>query len=66
MSTVLISQPPSPVWKIPFTQWAVIALAGAAVIASFYPGLRFMVSNWNQVPEYSYGYFIPVISVFLN
>jgi len=65
MSTVLISQPPSPVWKIPFTQWAVIALAGAAVIASFYPGLRFMVSNWNQVPEYSYGYFIPVISVFL-
>ena len=37
----------------------------AALIAAFFPGLEFMVSNWEQVEEYSYGYFIPAISAFL-
>ena len=53
------------VWKITPAQWALIALAGAAGIAAFLPGLRFMVQNWEQVEEYSYGYFIPLISAFL-
>lgn len=65
MSTTLISQQPAPVWRVPPTQWIAVVLAGIAVIAAFYPGLRFMVSTWDQVEEYSYGYFIPVITVFL-
>ncbi len=65
MSTALISQTPDPVWKVPLAQWLVAATSGAAVIAAFYPGLRFMVNSWQQVEEYSYGYFIPLISAFL-
>ncbi|MBC7956418.1 MAG: VPLPA-CTERM-specific exosortase XrtD [Cytophagales bacterium] len=65
MSTVLISQHPAPVWRIPLAHWVALAFAGAAVIAAFYPGLRFMVATWDQVEEYSYGYFIPVIAAFL-
>jgi exosortase D (VPLPA-CTERM-specific) len=65
MSTVSIPQQPSAVWKIPVAQWLFIVLASVATIAAFYPGLRFMVSQWSQVEEYSYGYFIPVISAFL-
>ncbi|MBY0468980.1 MAG: VPLPA-CTERM-specific exosortase XrtD [Burkholderiaceae bacterium] len=38
---------------------------GAALIAAFLPGLHFMVANWASVEEYSYGYFIPLISGFL-
>jgi len=65
MSTALISQQPAPVWRIPLAHWLMLALASAAMIAAFYPGLRFMVAVWDQVEEYSYGYFIPVISAFL-
>lgn len=65
MSSALISQPPAPVWRVPLAHWVLLALAGVAVIAAFYPGLRFMVATWDQVEEYSYGYFIPVITAFL-
>ena len=60
-----LSPPHVHVWKITPAQWALVALAGAAGIAAFLPGLRFMVQNWEQVEEYSYGYFIPLISAFL-
>lgn len=56
---------PAPVWQVPKAQWIVVALVGAALIAAFLPGLRFMVANWSAVEEYSYGYFIPLISGFL-
>src|SRR5262245_43810444 len=65
MSTALLSQQPATVWKVPLKQWLVAALACAALLATFHSGLRFMVATWNQVEEYSYGYFIPLISVFL-
>lgn len=59
------SQPPPVIWKLPLAQWLVLALSGVAVVWAFLPGLRFMVANWELVEEYSYGYFIPLISVFL-
>lgn len=65
MTTVLVSQHNPAVWKIPVAQWLVIGFAAAAAILAFFPGLRFMVATWDQVEEYSYGYFIPVISAFL-
>lgn len=60
----LLASPPL-VWRLPPLQWALLALAVVAAVAAFLPGLRFMVANWEQVEEYSYGYFIPVISAFL-
>ena len=55
----------APVWQVPKAQWIVVALVGTALVAAFLPGLRFMVDNWAAVEEYSYGYFIPLISAFL-
>lgn len=52
-------------WLVPKAQWVVVALVGLALITAFLPGLRFMVANWAAVEEYSYGYFIPLISGFL-
>lgn len=65
MSISLVSQQHAPVWKFAWPQWLVVVFAGAAGIAAFHSGLRFMVATWDQVEEYSYGYFIPVISAFL-
>lgn len=55
----------APVWLVPRAQWVVVTLVGLALIGAFLPGLRFMVANWAVVEEYSYGYFIPLISGFL-
>ena len=63
--TSMSSEPPTTAWRMTPLQWFVATLAAAAVIAAFLPGLRVMVSTWEQVEEYSYGYFIPVISAFL-
>ncbi|HSV72112.1 MAG TPA: VPLPA-CTERM-specific exosortase XrtD [Methylibium sp.] len=65
MSSPALLPSPSPVWRLPPAQWALLALAVAAAVAVFLPGLRFMVANWEQVEEYSYGYFIPVIAALL-
>ena len=65
MSTASIPLRGVSVWKMMPAQWVVLVMAAMAVVATFYSGLRFMVANWEQVPEYSYGYFIPVISAFL-
>ena len=56
---------PAPVWKDSITQRVGVAIAVVAAIAVFYPALRFMVATWDQVEEYSYGYFIPFIAAFL-
>jgi exosortase D (VPLPA-CTERM-specific) len=46
-------------------QWIVLILSGAALATAFLSSLSFMVQTWDQVPEFSYGYFIPAISAFL-
>ncbi len=66
MSTLLdASAPPLRIWKTGPAHWLVIALCAAATLVAFYPALSFMVATWSAVEEYSYGYFIPVISAFL-
>ena len=64
-SATLNSPALAPVWRVPTAQWIIVGAVGLALIVVFLPGLRFMVSNWEQVEEYSYGYFIPLISAFL-
>ena len=65
MSTLLASQPPAAAWKSSPLQWLALALAAAALGLAFYPALEFMVATWAAVEEYSYGYFIPLITAFL-
>jgi exosortase D (VPLPA-CTERM-specific) len=57
--------PSAAVWKMMPAQWVVLVMAAAALIATYWSGLVFMVAHWEQVPEYGYGWFIPVISAFL-
>ena len=65
MSTGIVSQPPAAVWKIPRVQWALVVLAGAAIVGAFLPAVNLLFETWGTVEEYSYGYFIPLISAFL-
>jgi len=65
MSTTSLPQSPSSFWKMMPALWVVLALAVVGLTSAFVDGLRFMVATWEQVPEFSYGYFIPFISVFL-
>ena len=60
-----LSASPVAVWKFTPQQWLLIALGAAAAISAFFPGLRFMVSNWEMLEEYSYGYLIPPVFAFL-
>jgi exosortase D (VPLPA-CTERM-specific) len=64
MSTLLNALPVR-AWKIPVALWMVLAFVAAATVVAFYPGLAFMLQNWEEVEEYSYGYLIPVIVAFL-
>ena len=65
MPTSLVAPLPAPVWKSGPLHWSMLALAGAALLLFYWPALDFMVATWHQVEEYSYGYFIPVITAFL-
>ena len=65
MTTLLAVQPPPPLWKSSSLQWALLVAAAVALVLSYLPALRFMVATWQQVEEYSYGWFVPVITAFL-
>jgi len=41
------------------------ALSVLLTVAAFFPALRFMMSTWGQVEEYSYGYFVPLVTAYL-
>ena len=56
---------PVPVWKETPLHWLLLVLGLAAAIAAFLPGVTFMVSRWEALEEYSYGYLIPAVSAFL-
>jgi len=65
MSSPLAASLPPNVWKSSPLQWSALVLAAAALVLWHYPALQFMVATWQQVEEYSYGWFIPAISAFL-
>jgi exosortase D (VPLPA-CTERM-specific) len=65
MSPASLPENAAAVWKMTVGQWLLLAVAAVVTLAAYSPSLRFMVANWEQVPEYSYGYFIPLISAFL-
>ena len=65
MTTLLAARPPLHLWKSSPAQWGLLALALGALVVYFYPALVFMVATWRLVEEYSYGWFVPVITAFL-
>lgn len=65
MSSTLAAPGPQLSWKSGPPHWVALALAFAALVVWHYPALEFMVATWQQVEEYSYGWFVPLISAFL-
>ena len=65
MSIQPSAQSQSLLWRTGLAQWTLIVLSALACVATFYPGLQFMVQTWGTVEEYSYGYFMPLVSAFL-
>ena len=64
MNTLHVPVTPA-VWRSGIGHWAAVLLGSAALVAAFHEPLRFTVASWQQVEEYSYGWFIPAISAFL-
>ena len=52
-------------WKSPVHLWLILLLAAAAGIFIFYDGLKYMVSYWSNREEYSHGFLIPLITIYL-
>ena len=65
MSSTLAAPGPLLSWKSGPPHWAALVAAAVALVVWHYPALEFMVATWQQVEEYSYGWFIPLISAFL-
>lgn len=52
-------------WREPVAIWAALAVAAVLLYAAFSLGLGHMVRVWNEYEEYSFGYLVPLITLFL-
>lgn len=50
--------------NIPYINWLLFFLSLALLVFAFYDGLQFMVKMW-ETDEYSHGYLIPMVALFL-
>jgi exosortase D (VPLPA-CTERM-specific) len=64
MSTEIAGESPT-VLKETRWIWATLSILAALLFFTFYEGLRQLVSIWGSREEYSYGYLIPVVTLFL-
>ena len=64
MSTGIAGTSPT-VWKETRWIWATLLALAALLLFTFYEGIHQLVSIWDSREEYSYGYLIPVITLFL-
>jgi exosortase D (VPLPA-CTERM-specific) len=53
------------VWKTTARIWLLLLLMAPLLGIAFYVGIREMVIAWNTSDEFSYGYLIPFITIFL-
>lgn len=61
-----LENPPYPVlWRLPEKAWPKLAALAALVVFLFYDSWGRVVVNWYTTEEYSHGFFIPVIALFL-
>lgn len=59
------SQDSNFIWKSPLWFWVIFSLLGLALGVASYDGLKAMVKYWEIREEYSHGYIIPFIAIFL-
>ena len=52
-------------WNLTGLLWGLLATTAIALTYAFWEGIRNMVTIWNSSEEYGYGYFIPVITIYL-
>jgi exosortase D (VPLPA-CTERM-specific) len=52
-------------WKMSPKAWAIAVVVSIATGAIFYDGIELMVSWWSTREEYSHGFLIPLITVYL-
>src|SRR5438034_5981799 len=52
-------------WRVPATAWALILAAVILACALALDGLKPMVMTWISAEEYGYGFFIPIVILFL-
>jgi len=60
-----VSENERTVWVTTPKMWLFMLLAAALLGVIFYAGIREMVIVWNTSEEFSYGYMIPFITLFL-
>lgn len=53
------------IWKFPLSFWASVVAVCLIMGFVFYDGLEWMVMTWGRKEEYSHGFMIPVIALFL-
>ena len=63
MSTIIASN--NPAWRATPLVWLALGLTAMMVGVVFHEGLKEMVRVWETKEEYSYGYLIPFIALFL-
>jgi exosortase D (VPLPA-CTERM-specific) len=52
-------------WRTSALGWALILITALAIAFLFFDGLELMVSYWSNREEYSHGFLIPVITLYL-
>lgn len=55
----------SEAWKLSPAVWTLFSAVVVLLVVVFYDGLNVMVSQWNHKQEYSHGFLIPAIALFL-
>ncbi len=53
------------IWRLPLVFWAVLAMVLLAVAFQFSDGLAYMINRWQNKEEYSHGFIIPLVTLFL-
>lgn len=60
-----MSQAAASYWKTGTPAWFIMLVAACAIGAIFFDGIELMVNWWSTREEYSHGFLIPIISLYL-
>lgn len=52
-------------WRVSTNTWGLLLIAILIVVAIYYDGLSELVRMWSETEEYSHGFLIPLITLFL-
>ena len=52
-------------WRFSTFTWMIILVITILILLAFHSGFAQLVDRWNEQEEYSHGYFIPLVAIFL-